>query len=229
MEVSKSEQAGGTLSFLAVLTTWSLALFVAPTDAMQGEAYRIMYLHVPSAITAFICAFALAGAGLWSLAKKSESGLLFQKSASEVGLVYTCLTLATGSIWGRPIWGTWWTWDARLTTTLLLAILFFAFNLLYTSMSPGSARIKTCSILGVMIAIDVPIIYKSVEWWRTLHQPTSIIRTGGSTMDPDMRKILLTAILAMLVHGAFLIGARFRNLKLSDELEKRSHIQMHKT
>lgn len=229
MKVSKTEAAAGLLSFVAVLATWCLAIFVAPQDAMQGEAYRIMYLHVPSAITAFICAFTLAGAGAWSLIKSSEGGLLIQKAASEVGLLYTCLTLATGSIWGRPIWGTWWTWDARLTTTLLLALLFFAYNLLYSSLSPGLGRIKTCSLLGIMIAVDVPIIYKSVEWWRTLHQPSSLIRTGGSTMDPDMRKILLTAILAMLIHGGFLICARYRNLKLADDLERLSHLHMQRS
>lgn len=188
-----------------------------------------MYLHVPSAITAFICAFILAGAGIWSLVKASENGLLLQKGAAEIGLLYTALTLATGSIWGRPIWGTWWTWDARLTTTLLLAILLFAYNLLYNSLAPGAGRIKACSVLGIVIAIDVPIIYKSVEWWRTLHQPTSLIRNGASTMDPDMRQILLIALLAMVLHGAFLIGARFRSLKLLEQLERRSHIHMQRS
>ena len=226
MSVSVTEKAAGLFSFAGIISTWSLGLFVAPTDATQGEAYRIVYLHLPCAISAFLAAFIMAGLAIWCLWRPSEKGLFLQRAAAEVGLMFTCLTLATGSIWGRPIWGTWWTWDARLTTTLLLAILYFGFIMLMSTMSPGRGRIKAGSVLSLLIAVDVPIIYKSVSWWRTLHQPPSLLRTGGSTMDPDMRQILLISVAAMIIHAAFLIGARYRNLSLAEEVEGKSQLQM---
>jgi heme exporter protein C len=144
------------------------------------------------------------------------------RAATEVGLVFTILTLATGSIWGKPTWGTWWTWDARLTTTFLLSLMYGGWLLLYNAIPEGPSRTRSCSILGLMIAADVPIIYKSVTWWRTLHQPQTILRAGGSTMDGEMLSVLLAGIAIMVFVALSMIFVRRDNLVLEQVLEQKS-------
>lgn len=201
---------------------WFLAWFWVPEDAAQGEVYRIIYLHVPAAFAAFLAAGVLLIASLGALQSNAERWLLMSRAATEVGLVFTVLTLATGSIWGRPTWGVWWTWDARLTTTFLLALMFGGWILLYRAISPGIARRRSCAILGIMIAVDVPIIYQSVNWWRTLHQPQTIIRSGGSTMDSDMLLVLLSGIAICAVITLSMIAVRLGTLTLQNDLEEKS-------
>ena len=216
----------GVIAFGLVLTTWLMAFFYAPVDANQGQVYRIIFLHVPSAMTAFSSAAVLLVLSLVGLKTRSESSLLWARATAETGLMYTGLTLATGSIWGRPTWGVWWTWDARLTTTLLLAILYAGYLLLYATMAPGPARVRSCAVLGILISIDVPIIYQSVSWWRTLHQPPSMFRGGGSTMSPEILTTLMTAMVSMIFMGGWLLWQRGRNLKLAEELERASFDQL---
>lgn len=216
----------GILLFALVAATWAMGFLYAPVDANQGEVYRIMFLHVPSALTSFAVSLALFILSVIALRKKSEIWLTWTKASAEVGLLYTILTLATGSIWGYPTWGVWWTWDARLTTTFLLAILYAGFLLLHSSMTPGPGRVKGCAVLGILIFVDVPIIYKSVTWWRTLHQPPSMLREGGASMDPDIYRTLTTAIVVMLVFAAWLIWERGRNLSIKDELEQATFAQL---
>lgn len=214
----------GCLLLLAL--HWLAAFFYAPIDANQGVVYRIMFLHVPCAFAAFASSFVLFLLSLWGLKTKAEKALIWSKATAEVGLLYTALTLATGSIWGRPTWGTWWTWDARLTTTLLLALLYCGYLLLHAAMSPGKSRVSVCGALGILIFVDVPIIYQSVTWWRTLHQPPSMLRAGGSTMAPEILFTLLSGIGAMILVALWLISQRGRNLMLRDEIESASFAQL---
>jgi heme exporter protein C len=152
--------------------------------------------------------------------------MAWSKATAEVGLLFTILTLATGSIWGRPTWGTWWTWDARLTTTFLLALLYAGYLLLYAAMPPGPSRIRVCAVLGILIFADVPIIYKSVTWWRTLHQPPSMIREGGSTMEPEILWTLVAGMVVMAMYAAWLVRLRSRNILLAEQLEAASFEQL---
>lgn len=213
-----------TLFFFLILllAQWITAWFFVPVDEAQGEAYRIIFLHVPSAFSAFLSAAVLLVGSVLALRSKQENWLFLSRAATEVGLIYTIITLATGSIWGKPIWGTWWTWDARLTTTFLLALLYGGWLLLYGALAQGSNRIQSCSILGIMIAADVPIIYKSVTWWRTLHQPQTILRAGGSSMDSEMLKVLLAGIFVMAGVTLCLILIRKKNIELEQFLEEKS-------
>ena len=218
--ISSKSLGLAVLALALLLLSWAYALTAAPPDAQQGMVYKIIFVHVPSAA----CALGLSGIGMFvasllSLIKPSEKALLANRAWVEVGLAFTCLTLITGSLWGRPTWGTYWTWDARLTTTLLLALLQIAFLMFYRSLPQGQQRIRIMGILGLIIVIDIPIIYKSVEWWRTLHQPASLIAERGRTMDSDMLSILLMSLAAcMLVNFAFWF-LRFENLKLQSELD----------
>lgn len=216
--------------FLMIYTFYAFykGLFVAPTDVNMGEVYRIIYVHVPVAAASFLAGFILFILAIFTLVNKSELNLNRQVACVEVGLLFTILTLATGSIWGKPTWNTWWTWDARLTTTLILGILYAGYRLLYNALEAGSKRTVICSILGIIIAIDIPIIYKSVTWWRTLHQPPSLMRTGGSTLSPEIRASLTTAILAITLLSAWMIYKRARNLRKSQDIESQSYEQLSK-
>jgi heme exporter protein C len=216
----------GTGALALVVVHWLAGFYYAPMDAAQGQVYRILYLHVPSAFAAFASSLVLLIYSLMSLKSKSEVHARKAKATAEVGLVFTILTLATGSIWGRPTWGTWWTWDARLTTTLLLALLYAGYLLLYAAMAPGPSRTRVCAVLGILIFADVPIIYKSVTWWRTLHQPPSMLREGGPTMAPEILWTLVAGIFIMAIYGFWLIAARSKNLALADELEQASFAQL---
>ncbi len=210
----------GILCFLLLAVGWLWALRFTPSDEHQGEVYRIIYVHVPSAFTAFSSAGILCLFSLWTLLGRNSTAGLWAKAAAEVGLIFTLITLATGSIWGRPTWGVWWTWDARLTTTFVLALLYAGYLIFYSSMAPGSQRDRVAAALGIIIAINVPIIYKSVTWWRTLHQPPSIVREGGSTMAPEMLATLLLCLVSSLCVAAWMLVLRAYNLKLQQKLEQ---------
>lgn len=216
----------GVLCFVLLALSWALAFWYAPVDANQGVVYRIMFLHVPAAFTAFSSALLLFILSIMGFRSRSEGTLIWAKATAEVGLLFTVLTLATGSIWGRPTWGTWWTWDARLTTTFLLSLLYAGYLLLYSAMAPGPSRVRVCGALGILIFVDVPIIYQSVTWWRTLHQPPSMMRQGGSTMEPAILHTLLFCIGVMVLCGLWLVRQRGKNLALLDELEAASFAQM---
>lgn len=217
----------GLLAALFAGVCWFYGLNLAPTDALQGEVYRILYFHVPAAFTAFLFSALLAVFSVWTLFKRSPSGALWANATAEVGLIFTIITLMTGSIWGRPTWGVWWEWDARLTTTLILALLYAGYLMFTNSMAPGPTRDRMAAALGVIIAVDVPIIYKSVTWWRTLHQPPSLGRPGGSTMDPEMVRVLMFCWLAMTFVSIWMLWTRSTNLRLKQRIEEHSHGVQH--
>lgn len=221
----KSLYVGLFLTILIFLQ-WSAGMFLAPVDAMQGQVYRIIFIHVPAAFAAFFTAFMLFIYSVIALKSKNESYQQMCKATAEVGLIFTAITLLTGSIWGRPTWGVWWTWDARLTTTLLLAILYAGYLLLYSSLEPGPGRTKACAILGILISADVPVIYQSVNWWRTLHQPQSMLRKGGATMDPLILWTVVAGIIILILFSIWLILQRKTNIALQDELETKSFQQI---
>ena len=216
----KSLLVGSFLWSLLVIL-WVLGLFWAPTDVYQGQVYRIIYLHVPAAAAAFSSAFLLFIVSCFNLKKPGEKWLNFGQASAEVGLLFTVLTLATGSIWGRPTWGTWWTWDARLTTTFVLFLLYAAYLLTLKSIEQGRTRQVAAAILGIVIFIDVPIIYKSVEWWRTLHQGHSIVREGGSAMSKEMLYLLLGCIAVNVGLIIWFSLFRAKNLNLKSDLEQK--------
>lgn len=222
----KKHFVSGVLVLFCIAIAWWLGFFYAPVDRNQGEVYRIIFLHVPSAITAFATAMLLLIFSIIGFVKKSESALRWSKATAEVGLLMTLLTLASGSIWGKPTWGVWWTWDARLTTTFILALLYAGWLLLYGSLTPGRSRVTVCAVLGILIAADVPVIYKSVTWWRTLHQPPSMLRPGGATMDPEILHSLIFGLVAQALYAGWMIWTRGKNLALRDELEGASFQQM---
>jgi heme exporter protein C len=173
-----------TVVALAVGLAWGL-LFTAP-DFRQGNSYRIIYIHVPAAVVALAGYYIMALAGAVSLIWKMKMADIAMKACAPIGASFTFLALVTGAIWGKPTWGTWWVWDARVTSMLVLLFLYLGVVALYEAFDNKEAASKACAVLSLVGMINIPIIYKSVDWWYSLHQPASIKMTGGSSIDSSM-------------------------------------------
>ena len=185
-----------------------LAFFVAPADYQQGDSVRIMFIHVPAAWLAMFCYSLMAVAALGTLVWKHPLADVAAKAAAPLGAAFTLLALFTGSVWGKPMWGTWWVWDARLTSVLVLFIMYLGLIALWRSFDdPGRAG-RVAAILTLVGFINIPIIKFSVDWWNTLHQPASVIRLDGPTIHPTMLwPLLIMAIGFTLAFTALHLGA----------------------
>ncbi|MEW8505168.1 MAG: heme ABC transporter permease [Candidatus Thiodiazotropha sp.] len=181
-------------------------LFVAPPDYQQGESYRIMYIHVPSAWMSMFIYVVMAVSGLISLVWRIKMTEIVVISSATVGASFTFLALATGSLWGKPMWGTWWVWDARLTSELLLLFLYLGIIALHSAIEDKRVAARAVSILALVGVVNIPVIHYSVEWWNTLHQPASITKFDKPSMDMSMLIPLLTmAISFKLYYGAVVL------------------------
>jgi heme exporter protein C len=201
---------------LLALGLW-LGIAWAPADAVQGNVQRILYVHVPAILTGY-AAIGLVLVG--SLAYLWTRRPVWDRAAAAGGELAVCfigLTLATGSIWGKPTWGTWWTWDARLTSTAVLFVIYLGYLLLRSVVDDPERAAIYAAVLGIVGALDVPIIHFSVEWWRTLHQPATVLKPQAPSMDPTMLWALLTNVAAFLTTFAYLALRRYRLLTLQAE------------
>jgi heme exporter protein C len=213
---------GATLVSLGVLGV--LALWVAPADGAQGDAQRLMYVHVPAAWLAYL-AFAVTAVAsalwLWPRTRRSTWDLLAGASA-EVGVLFTALTLVLGSLWGRPIWGTWWEWDARLTTTAVLFFLYLGYLALRRVGGAPDQRAMRCAIAALVAFVDVPVVHFSVTWWETLHQDATVF---NPRLDVDihgsMALTLVWSVVAFTVLYAYLVLARLQLAEMEEGMEER--------
>ena len=182
-------------------------LFVAPPDYQQGDAFRIIYVHVPAAYLSMMAFMLMAVAGGIGLIWRMKLAHAVAAAAAPLGAAFTFLALATGSIWGRPMWGTWWEWgDPRLTSELILLFLYFGYMALRSAIDDVAKADKASAILAMVGAVNIPIIHFSVEWWSSLHQGPTLIKEGGPAMDPAMLYPLLAMIFGFtLVFGAQLL------------------------
>jgi heme exporter protein C len=200
--------AGATLVLLAAGLTF--ALFASPADYQQGETVRIMYIHVPSAWMALFCYTALAVSCGVALVWKHPLAYLAAKATAPIGACFTFLALLTGSLWGKPMWGTWWVWDARLTSVLVLFFLYLGYMALNTAFDDPARGQKSSAILALVGFVNVPIIKFSVEWWNTLHQPSSVIKMGGPAIHSSMLWPLLLMGAAFTTYYLWLLLIRIR-------------------
>jgi heme exporter protein C len=205
-----------------VFTIW-LGLWVTPPDKVQGQLVRLVYIHPPIAWVALYLAFGTAAASsvLW-LWRRTRSRFWDNLAAAsmEVGTVFTALTLVTGSIWGRPTWGVWWAWDARLTSTALLLVLQLGYLALRRVPGDAEARARRCAVGAVIAAVDVPIVHFSVDWWRTLHQGATVLNPDLSpTIHGIMAWTLLLGFVAMTLVFFWMLVVRYRIQVLSERLE----------
>jgi heme exporter protein C len=187
-----------------------MALFASPADYQQGEAVRIMYVHVPSAWMAMFCYSSMAVAAAVGLIWKHPLADLAAKATAPIGACFTFLALLTGSLWGKPMWGTWWVWDARLTSVLVLFFLYLGYIALNNAFDDPSRGAKASSILVLVGFVNVPIIKFSVDWWNTLHQPASIARVGGPAIDASMLWPLLMMAAGFTTYYLWVLLVRMR-------------------
>ncbi len=173
-----------------------LALVASPEDYQQGQSVRIMYVHVPAAWMAMFTYMVVAAASFTALVWRHPLALLAGKAAAPVGATFTALALITGMLWGKPMWGTYWVWDGRLTSVLVLLFLYLGYMAIWRSMDEEDKAGRAASILALVGVVNIPIIKFSVDWWNTLHQPASVMRMGGPTIDAAMLWPLFTIALA---------------------------------
>jgi heme exporter protein C len=193
------------LSIALILTgaVWGLAF--APADFKQGNSYRIIYIHVPAAFLALAGYYIMAISGAVGLIWKMKLPFMVMKSAAPIGALLTFISLVTGSIWGKPTWGTWWEWDARITSMLILFFLYLGMIALQQAFTQRDSADKASAVLALVGMVNIPIIYKSVDWWNTLHQPATIKFTSKSTIDPSMLYPLLTMVVGFYLFYALVL------------------------
>lgn len=213
----------GGLALLFVLLGLYFALIEAPPDAYQGEVQRIMYLHIPSILIAYLSFLIVFVGSCLFLWKRERRDDILAHSAAEIGVLFTGLTIIEGSIWGKPTWGVWWTWDARLTLTAIL-FLIFAGYLMLRSLVEDENRAAICSaVLGIVGFIDIPLIHMSVYWWRTLHQPPSILRPDKlpwENIHPSMLIALSINFVAFILLYFYLLSLRTRLGEMEEEAKR---------
>lgn len=173
-----------------------LAFFVAPPDYQQGETIRIMYLHVPSAWLAMFIYMVMTASAFGTLVFRHPLADAAQKAAAPLGAGFTFICLVTGSLWGKPMWGTWWVWDARLTSVLVLFLIYLGIIAIWQVIEDPGKAARIAAVFTLVGAINIPIIHFSVVWWNTLHQPASVFRLGGPTIAPKMLWPLLVMAVA---------------------------------
>jgi heme exporter protein C len=204
------------------------ALLASPPDYQQGETVRIMYVHVPSAWMAMFVYANLAITGAVSLVWKHPLADLAAKAIAPIGATFTALCLVSGSLWGQPMWGTWWVWDARLTSVLILFFLFLGHIALTNAFDDATRGARAAAVLALVGAVNLPIIKFSVDWWNTLHQPASITRVGAPAVDPAMLTPLLLMALAFLSYfitvailriRAEIAARKLRTLRLAQSVD----------
>ena len=210
----------GVVSLAAVIADVWLGLWVTPPDVNQGDLVRLVYIHPALAWVALYLAFGVAAiCSILYLWPRTRSFTMDRIAAAsvEVGVVFTVLTLITGSIWGRPTWGVWWTWDARLTSTALLAVMFIGYLALRRVPSDPHVRARRCAIAAIIAAIDVPIVHFSVVWWQTLHQGATVLNPNLTpTIHGIMAWTLLLSFLAFTGIFVWMLLVRFDMAVLED-------------
>jgi heme exporter protein C len=199
---------------LALLTSFA----VAPREATQGNVQRIMYLHVPTAIVGEYAGFGLLlFASIAYLWRRSAAADRLAHASAEVAVLYIGITIASGAIWGKPTWGTWWTWDARLTSAAVLFVMGLGYLLLRGTIDDADRAARSAAVLGILAALNVPLVHFSVYWWRTLHQPPSLLKPGPVAMAPAILSALLVNLAAFALLYAYLVAKRMRVLRREEE------------
>ncbi len=198
-------------SVLAFAFGLNQALFVAPDDYQQGATVKIMFLHVPCAWLSMAAWGVMTVAALGTLVWRHPLADVAAKAAAPLGAAFALICLVTGSLWGRPMWGTYWVWDARLTSMLVLFLMYLGIIALWWSVEDPARAGRAAAVLTLVGAINLPIIKFSVDWWNTLHQPASVFRVGGPTIDPSLLRPLMVIALAFLLLFLTLHLAAMRN------------------
>ena len=193
-----------------------IGFFVAPADAVQGEAYRIIFIHVPASILSMFLYLVMAGYAALGLIFNTRLSSMMATALAPTGALFAFISLWTGALWGKPMWGAWWVWDARLTSELILLFLYFGFIALHASIDDPRRADRAAALLAIVGSVNVPIIYFSVKWWNTLHQGSTIKFTGTS-MHIAMQQAMFTLLLACWLYAIAVTLVRVRSIILERE------------
>jgi heme exporter protein C len=205
----------------AGLLTALIVAMAVPPEQTQGELARLMFVHVPSAWLAYLAfAVTLAGSGAY-LWRRSARWDRMAAASAEVGVFFTGAALLSGMIWGKPTWGVWWTWDARLVLTAAMFFVYLGYLALRRSIIDPEARARRAAVYGMLAVVMIPLVHFSVVWWRTLHQPPSILRPGPMQLDPPFFAGLLVALVAFTLVYLALVGRRMQLARLEERIEER--------
>jgi len=203
------------LSMLVISIGLIFALFLSPNDYQQGLTVRIMYVHVPSAWLALLTFAIMTIYSIIALAFKIPFGFIINSAVAPIGALFTLICLVTGSLWGKPMWGTWWVWDARLTSVAILFIIYLIIIIINFSFENRDIREKIVAVFVIIGSINLPIIKFSVDWWNTLHQPASISKLSSPSIDPSMLRPLLIMTMAFVLIGLLIALIRIKSEVLS--------------
>jgi heme exporter protein C len=206
----------GAAAFLALAGLW-IGLLLAPTDAQQGQAYRIIFVHVPAAWMSMLIYVVMAGWAAVGLAFNSRLSAMMAHALAPTGAWMTCLALWTGALWGKPTWGTWWVWDARLTSELILLFLYIGYLSLHAAIDDARRADRAAAVLALVGVVNIPIIYFSVQWWNTLHQGASISVSKAPSMAAVMLAGMLVMVLAFWAYSIAVALARVRVIIIERE------------
>lgn len=198
------------LGLLAVAGTYVRAMAFTPAERLQGLAQKIFYIHLPSALMAFLAFFVVAVAGAMYLWLRDERLDRVAESSAEVGVMFTTIVLVTGPLWGKPVWGTWWTWDARLTLTLFLWFVYVGYLVLRGALDDRAQRARFSAVLGILGSLLIPFIHLSVYMFRTLHPQPIVLKPGAPSLPGEMLLTLLIAFASFTVLYMGLVRARYR-------------------
>ena len=210
-------RALGALAAAGLAAGLIMGFLVAPRELTQGNVQRIMYVHVPSAWVAYLAFGVVFVASIVYLATRAPGADRIAHASAEAGVVFTGLAIAAGSIWGKPTWGTWWTWDARLTTTAILFVIYLGYLLLRGMIDDPDRGARYAAVVGIIGALDIPLVHFSVVWWRTLHQPPSVGRPEATAMDPIILVTLLVNVAAFTLLYLYFVAKAVRILRRQEE------------
>jgi len=199
-----------SIFFILLIIALTFALVLSPPDYLQGDSVRIMYVHVPSAWIGLASFSVIALLSILNFVFKIKNLNLITKSIAPIGLLFTCIAIITGSLWGQPTWGTWWAWDARITSMLVLSIFYTLFILAHKLIENKDRANKVANLIAIIGLINIPVIRYSVDWWNTLHQPSSIKLDGTSSIHPSMLLPLMLMLLVLLLYCALILLMKYK-------------------
>ena len=213
------------LLVIVVITGLTYSLLISPPDYIQGDSVRIMYVHVPSSFIALGCFGFIGIASICNLIFKIKFMPFIAKSLAPIGCVFSLVSIVTGSFWGKPTWGTWWVWDARLTSMLILLIFYITYILTWKFIDNFEKANKISSIIGILGLLNLSIIKYSVDWWNTLHQPSSITLTSAPTIHYTMLIPLVIMFFGMIIYSVIVFLIRYKTEVIKLKLDKKKNFK----
>jgi len=208
---------------VVIIVGLTYSLFISPPDYIQGDSVRIMYVHVPSSFIALVCFGFIGIASICNLIFKIKFMPLLAKSLAPIGCVFSLVSIVTGSFWGKPTWGTWWAWDARLTSMIILLLFYIAYILTWRFIDSFEKANKVSSIIGIIGLFNLPIIKYSVDWWNTLHQPSSITLTSAPSIHYTMLIPLIIMLFGMIIYSLIIFLMRYKTEVMKLKLNKKKN------